>query len=220
MQAASVCTSAASRQVLSLPSTGKPLNATSGLQSHHATADRLPNRPPWLWPLNMQLYCSVSLSAVWQIPPSLILEKFSLLFEAIPGFLKKVSGLLYVIPLSFMHGNKKSPQGLEPARLLHPWDSPGKNTGVGCHFLLQRIFPTQGWNPGLLCCRQILYHLSHQGSPSSHMWNLCASCIETKSTIQADEYWKLWARRSWGAGASLQVVFSMMDIEGLPIHYV
>ena len=38
-----------------------------------------------------------------------------------------------------------------------PWDSPGKNTGVGYHFLLQGIFPTQELNPGLLCCRQILY---------------------------------------------------------------
>ena len=36
---------------------------------------------------------------------------------------------------------------------------------MDCHFLLQRIFPTQGWNPGLLHCRQTLYHLSHQGSP-------------------------------------------------------
>ena len=36
--------------------------------------------------------------------------------------------------------------------------SPGKNTGVGCHFLLQGIFPTQGWNLCLLHCRQILYH--------------------------------------------------------------
>ena len=45
------------------------------------------------------------------------------------------------------------------------WDSPGKSTGVGCHFLLQRIFPTQGLNPGLPHCRQIPYHLSHQGSP-------------------------------------------------------
>ena len=42
---------------------------------------------------------------------------------------------------------------------------PGKSTGVGCHFLLQGIFLTQGSNPGLLHCRQILYHLSHQGSP-------------------------------------------------------
>ena len=57
------------------------------------------------------------------------------------------------------------PCGLEPARLLSPWDSPGKNTGVGCHSLLQGIFPTQGSNPGLLHCRHILYHLSHQGSP-------------------------------------------------------
>ena len=43
--------------------------------------------------------------------------------------------------------------------------SPGKNTGVGCHNLLQGIFPTRGSNPGLLHCRWILYHLRHQGSP-------------------------------------------------------
>ena len=49
-----------------------------------------------------------------------------------------------------------------PTRLLCPWDSPGKNTGVGCHFLLQEIFQTQRLNPGLLHCRQTLYHLSHQ----------------------------------------------------------
>ena len=42
-------------------------------------------------------------------------------------------------------------------------DFPGKNTGVGCHALLQRLFPTQGSNPSPLHCRQILYHLSHQG---------------------------------------------------------
>ena len=41
---------------------------------------------------------------------------------------------------------------------------PGKNTGVGCHFLHQEIFPTQGLNPGLLHCRQTLYYLSHQGN--------------------------------------------------------
>ena len=39
----------------------------------------------------------------------------------------------------------------EPGRLLCPWDSPGKNTGVGCHALPQGIFPTQGSNLGLLC---------------------------------------------------------------------
>ena len=50
-----------------------------------------------------------------------------------------------------------------PVRLLCPWDFSGKNTRVGCHFLLQGIFPSQGSNQGLLCllhCRQILYPLS------------------------------------------------------------
>ena len=46
------------------------------------------------------------------------------------------------------------------------WDSPGKNTGVGCHALLQGIFSTQGLNLCLLHCRQILYPLSHLGSPN------------------------------------------------------
>ena len=51
--------------------------------------------------------------------------------------------------------------GLQPAGLLCPWDSPGKNTGVGCHFLLQGTFPTQGSNPRLLqfLHGQILYHI-------------------------------------------------------------
>ena len=49
-------------------------------------------------------------------------------------------------------------------------DSPGKNTGVVCHALLQGIFPTQGSNPGLPHCRQILHHLSHQG----HSLNNCS----------------------------------------------
>ena len=48
--------------------------------------------------------------------------------------------------------------------------SPGKNNGVGCHALLQEIFATQGSNPGLVHCRQILYHLSHQGSPTTLEW--------------------------------------------------
>ena len=52
-------------------------------------------------------------------------------------------------------------RGLEPTRFLCPWNSPGKNTGVGCHSFLQGIFQTQGLNLGLLHCRRILYHLSH-----------------------------------------------------------
>ena len=44
--------------------------------------------------------------------------------------------------------------------MVCPWNSPGKNTGVGCRSLLQGIFPTQGLNQGLLYCRWIFYHLN------------------------------------------------------------
>ena len=60
-------------------------------------------------------------------------------------------------------------------------DSPGKNTGVGCHFLLHGIFPTQGSNPGLPHHRWILYHLSHRGS--SYVWYKCFLLIEGFSKI-------------------------------------
>ena len=60
--------------------------------------------------------------------------------------------------------NSLQPHGLQPARLLYPWNYISKNTGESCHALLQGIFPTQGSNPGLPYCRWILYRLSHQGS--------------------------------------------------------
>ena len=57
------------------------------------------------------------------------------------------------------------PHGLQPTRLLCPWNSPVKNTGASSHSLLQGIFPIQGSNLRLPHCRHILYRLSHQGSP-------------------------------------------------------
>ena len=58
-----------------------------------------------------------------------------------------------------------NPMDLQPARLLCPWDSLGKNTAVGCHFLLQGVFQSHKLNRGLLSCRQILYQLNYKGSP-------------------------------------------------------
>ena len=58
-------------------------------------------------------------------------------------------------------------------------DSPGKNTWVGCHDLLQGIFPTQGLNPGLSHCRWIVYHLSHQGNQSIHHTNLISALLQS-----------------------------------------
>ena len=59
---------------------------------------------------------------------------------------------------------------LQPHGLYSLWNSLGQNTGVGNLSLLQGIFPTQGSNPGLLHCRQILYQLSHKGSPRILEW--------------------------------------------------
>ena len=59
---------------------------------------------------------------------------------------------------------------LWPHGLYSPWNSPGQKSGVGSYSLLQGIFPTQGSNPGLPHCRQILYCLSHQGSPRILEW--------------------------------------------------
>ena len=82
--------------------------------------------------------------------------------------------------------------GLQPARLLCPWDSPGKNTGVCCHSLLQGIFLTQGLNPGLQHCRQILYHLSHQRSISATPVSLITiHCLQHHFPLKHPRGW-MW----------------------------
>ena len=57
-----------------------------------------------------------------------------------------------------------------PSSSVHG-DSPNKNTGVGCHALLQGIFPAQVLNPGLLHCRQLFYQLNYQRSPKLYASN-------------------------------------------------
>ena len=69
--------------------------------------------------------------------------------------------------------------GLQTARLLCPWNSTGKNTGVGSQPFFQRIFLAQGLNLGLLHCRQILYHLNHQGNLVSLMLTLNSLSYQT-----------------------------------------
>ena len=74
-----------------------------------------------------------------------------------------------------------------------PWNSPGKNPGVGSYFLLLRVFLTQGLKLGLLHYRQIPYHLNHQGSPAhplnvktsprSHPWPSCSQATYTLSNL-------------------------------------
>ena len=78
-------------------------------------------------------------------------------------------------------------------------DSPGKNTGVGCHALLQGIIPTQGSNPGLPHCGWILYRLSHQGNPQILEW---VACPFSRGTSWP---WN-WTRVSCIAGRSFTTV--------------
>ena len=79
-------------------------------------------------------------------------------------------------------------------------DSPGKNTGVGCHALLQRIFPAQESNPGLLHWRWILYQLSHKRNPRTLEWvaypfsrGTSRSRNRTRVSYIADGFFASWA---------------------------
>ena len=131
--------------------------------------------------------CATPQTAAHQAPPSL-------------GFSRQEhwSGLPFPSP---MRGSEKWkwscsvvsdslwPHGLQPTRLLHPWDFPGKSTGVGCPCLFWRILEWEAisfsrgfswtWesNPGLLHCEQILYHLSHQGSPILFLYSYVFSFL-------------------------------------------
>ena len=71
---------------------------------------------------------------------------------------KDTSFVLFFLCLMLSHDSLRPHGAPWPAKPFGPWDFPGKNTGVCCCFLLQGIFPTQGSNPDLLHCRQILYH--------------------------------------------------------------
>ena len=103
--------------------------------------------------------------------------------------------LCVCVSLSFMSDSATS-WIILPARLLCPWDSPGKNTGVGCHALLQGILLTQGSNPGVLHCRQILYHLSHQGT---HLFIIClclSVCLSVCLSIYPWREWKIVKKKN------------------------
>ena len=95
----------------------------------------------------------------------------------------KPSYQFYVCASHSVVSDSLRPHGLQPARLLCSWDSPGKNTGVGCHDFLQGIFLIQESNLGLQHCRQILYHVSHQGSPTSFIEDIIINSALNKKLL-------------------------------------
>ena len=76
---------------------------------------------------------------------------------------------------------------LQPHGLYIPWNSPGQNTGVGSLFLLQEIFPTQGSNPSLPHCKQILYQLSHQTHRKPYIFFFSHHYYEHQTVLNV--YW-------------------------------
>ena len=117
--------------------------------------------------------------------------------------------------------NSLWPYGLQPTRLLCPWGFPGKNTGVGCHFLLQGIFLTQGSNLGLLNCRQILFWLSYVGW-FKHFRENSNNCMVYKSSKQ-DVYWKAgYPRKRWCCSSSLVAIYRQNSpfLWGTPICFL
>ena len=109
------------------------------------------------------------------------------------------------------------PHGLKLSRLLFPWDFPDKNTGVSCHSFLQGIFLTQGLNPHLLHCRQILYHLSHQGRVCCHKEDVNRPGHELEySSLEPgwdktrwEILWPLWHVSSTGTGPPVSVIYGV-----------
>ena len=97
------------------------------------------------------------LLGLFHLSPSLTCHPFSILLSA-----QKLT--------SMCESCSVVSNSLQPRGLYSPWNSPGQNTRVGRHSLLQGIFPTQGSDPGLPHCKWILYQLSHQGSPRILEW--------------------------------------------------
>ena len=100
------------------------------------------------------------------------------------------------------------PHGLKPARLLCPWDSPGKNTGVGCRSLLQGIFSTQGSHPGLLHCRGLFTAWATKEGLTNHAMT-ASTCVPNTRLIEACIsacFNPIWRKQE---GITNEVIFEM-----------
>ena len=105
--------------------------------------------------------------------------------------------------------NSLRSHGLQPTRLLHPWNFPGKSTGMGCHFLLQGIFPTQGMNLVLPHCRQMLLP-----PEKAEHWRIDAYKLWC---------WRRLSRVTWTARRSnhsiLKEINPQQSLEGLTLKF-
>ena len=103
--------------------------------------------------------------------------------------------------------DSSQPYGLQPARLLCPWNSPGKNTGASCHFLLQGIFPAQGLTLPLLSALRFLT-TEPPGKP-------CSSVLAELRDQKASKLQRLQFRQNTG-GCGQAPVIDKNSVSGLP----
>ena len=114
---------------------------------------------------------------------------------------------------------------LQPHGPYSPWNSSGQNTGVGSLSLLQGIFPTQGLNPGLPHCRQILYQLSHKTSSRILEWVAYPSPADLpnpelepgSSALQVDSLPTELSRKAEPPGKTLYIVY--VEANNLPFNF-
>ena len=105
---------------------------------------------------------------------------------------------------------------LRPHGLYSPWNFSGQNTGMGCLSVVQGIFPTQGLNPGLPHCRQILYQLSHKGNPvNTWIWiwriSLIGSCQKQEKEWSRSHLTKIKIQRWEGFWCLLKSCFHFLS---------
>ena len=145
---------------------------------------RLNEQPTHLYITKANSLCKINLGKLWEMVRDRDREAWC---AATHGVAKSRTQLadwttsqifeLWQVPKLFLWSEVNESQSvvsdsLQPHGLYSPCNYPCQNTGVGSRFLLQGIFPTRGWNPGLLHCRQILYKLSHKGSQVAHIPSL------------------------------------------------
>ena len=117
----------------------------------------------------------------------------------------------------------QSSDSSRPHGLYSPWNSLGQNTGVGSLFLLQGIFPTQGLNPGLLHCRQVLCQLSPRGSPlqkSTQSSNLKGNIILSVQFSSVAQSCPTLCDPTDGSTLGLPVHHQLLEFPQIHVHRV
>ena len=112
-----------------------------------------------------------------------------------------VTSLSISVHVCSVVSNSSQPHGLWPTKLFCPWNVPGKNIGVGCHFLLQGIFPTQGSNPSLSC----LLNRQADSLPTHH--------LGSAPSLALDQTCLLWfLHRCWRTEISFNLLLLVWSI--------